>query len=300
MPGLLRGMARTAAIAGTATAVSNRVSKRQGERWVATGSAAAGTGARRCARARRALDARPAQGARRTQRPGGPHRGGVRRPEGQTARLGKASAEAVPPGEHLDVRSRTAPGRLSPVERWGVLDGSRVRPTGPEPPRGARLVARGSLGDAQVRRIARADRCIRGIRGLGFIAMAGRAARCDRAGDGLGDPGLPGLRPGRADRLHGFTLITLRYRVPPSIRPGPVAKGRMACRDGRGRRSKRGARHRTDARADRGPLLRRAAHGDARRQQLHRPHRRGRRGDSAAARAELRRMFERRRESGGR
>jgi membrane protease subunit (stomatin/prohibitin family) len=33
MPGLLRGMARTAAIAGTATAVSNRVSKRQGERW---------------------------------------------------------------------------------------------------------------------------------------------------------------------------------------------------------------------------------------------------------------------------
>jgi hypothetical protein len=35
MPGLLRGIARTAAIAGTATAVSNRVSKRQGERWAA-------------------------------------------------------------------------------------------------------------------------------------------------------------------------------------------------------------------------------------------------------------------------
>ena len=33
MPGLLRGMARTAAIAGTATAVSNRVSRRQGTRW---------------------------------------------------------------------------------------------------------------------------------------------------------------------------------------------------------------------------------------------------------------------------
>jgi hypothetical protein len=33
MPGLLRGMARTAVIAGTATSVSNRVSKRQGERW---------------------------------------------------------------------------------------------------------------------------------------------------------------------------------------------------------------------------------------------------------------------------
>jgi len=33
MPGLLRGVARTAVIAGTATAVSNRVSRRQGERW---------------------------------------------------------------------------------------------------------------------------------------------------------------------------------------------------------------------------------------------------------------------------
>ena len=30
---LLRGVARTAAIAGTATAVSNRVSRRQGQRW---------------------------------------------------------------------------------------------------------------------------------------------------------------------------------------------------------------------------------------------------------------------------
>jgi hypothetical protein len=33
MPGLLRGLARTAAIAGTATAVSNRVSRRQAGRW---------------------------------------------------------------------------------------------------------------------------------------------------------------------------------------------------------------------------------------------------------------------------
>ena len=31
--GLLRGMARTAVIAGTATAVSNRVSRRQANRW---------------------------------------------------------------------------------------------------------------------------------------------------------------------------------------------------------------------------------------------------------------------------
>jgi hypothetical protein len=33
MPGLLRGIARTAVIAGTATSVSNRVSRRQGRRW---------------------------------------------------------------------------------------------------------------------------------------------------------------------------------------------------------------------------------------------------------------------------
>ena len=33
MPGLLRGVARTAVIAGTATSVSNRVSRRQANRW---------------------------------------------------------------------------------------------------------------------------------------------------------------------------------------------------------------------------------------------------------------------------
>lgn len=33
MPGLLRGVARTAVVAGTATAVSGRVSRRQNERW---------------------------------------------------------------------------------------------------------------------------------------------------------------------------------------------------------------------------------------------------------------------------
>jgi hypothetical protein len=35
MPGLLRGIGRTAVIAGTATAVSNRVSRRQYNRWSA-------------------------------------------------------------------------------------------------------------------------------------------------------------------------------------------------------------------------------------------------------------------------
>jgi hypothetical protein len=38
MPGLLRGVARTAVVAGTATAVSNRVSRRQADRWQQQGA----------------------------------------------------------------------------------------------------------------------------------------------------------------------------------------------------------------------------------------------------------------------
>jgi hypothetical protein len=38
--GLIRGVARTAVVAGTATAVSNRVSRRQGERWASEQDAA--------------------------------------------------------------------------------------------------------------------------------------------------------------------------------------------------------------------------------------------------------------------
>ncbi|SES48159.1 Short C-terminal domain-containing protein [Streptomyces sp. yr375] len=41
MPGLLRGVARTAVVAGTATAVSNRVSRRQQGRWAEQDSRAA-------------------------------------------------------------------------------------------------------------------------------------------------------------------------------------------------------------------------------------------------------------------
>jgi hypothetical protein len=41
MPGLIRGVARTAVVAGTATAVSNNVSRRQAGRWAEQGAAAA-------------------------------------------------------------------------------------------------------------------------------------------------------------------------------------------------------------------------------------------------------------------
>lgn len=37
MPGLLRGIARTAVVAGTATRVANRVSHRQSNRWARQG-----------------------------------------------------------------------------------------------------------------------------------------------------------------------------------------------------------------------------------------------------------------------
>ncbi|MFE3899411.1 SHOCT domain-containing protein [Streptomyces sp. NPDC059153] len=43
MPGLLRGVARTAVIAGTATSVSNRVSRRQAGRWAQQDAAQAQT-----------------------------------------------------------------------------------------------------------------------------------------------------------------------------------------------------------------------------------------------------------------
>jgi hypothetical protein len=39
MPGLLRGVARVAAVSGTATAVSNRVSRRQANKWADQGEA---------------------------------------------------------------------------------------------------------------------------------------------------------------------------------------------------------------------------------------------------------------------
>ena len=41
MPGFLRGMARVAVVSGTATAASNRVNRRQSQRWAAQEQAAA-------------------------------------------------------------------------------------------------------------------------------------------------------------------------------------------------------------------------------------------------------------------
>ena len=64
MPGLLRGMARTAVVAGTATAVSNRVSRRQASAGSSRGTDAR-AGAAAAVRRRRRRPLRP----RRTRSP---------------------------------------------------------------------------------------------------------------------------------------------------------------------------------------------------------------------------------------
>ena len=73
MPGLIRGVARTAAIAGTATAVSNRVSRRQANKWAEQEQQQqheAGPAGARAPAARRTVGpttSRPAQAARRAE-----------------------------------------------------------------------------------------------------------------------------------------------------------------------------------------------------------------------------------------
>ena len=95
MPGLIRGVARTAAIAGTATAVSNRVSRRQANRWSAeeaprkTSSSSMRSPSRSIAPPPPAAPGpgpgpdRAAQEVRRAARRRDSDRGGVRRRESQ-------------------------------------------------------------------------------------------------------------------------------------------------------------------------------------------------------------------------
>ena len=63
MPGLIRGVARTAVVAGTATAVSGRVSRRQQGRWAAKEEAAAAEAAPAPAPAQYQEEAPPAPAA---------------------------------------------------------------------------------------------------------------------------------------------------------------------------------------------------------------------------------------------
>ncbi len=63
MPGLLRGMARTTAIVGTATAVSNGVSRRQYSRWNEQQQAQAAAEPQAAAATTPVPEAQPAQAA---------------------------------------------------------------------------------------------------------------------------------------------------------------------------------------------------------------------------------------------
>ena len=96
--GLIGGMARTAVVAGTATAVSNRVSRRQAGRWAAAGAAGSTTptSSSSTPSRRHAAAAAAAAGAvddlieqleklGRAARPGHPHRRRVRGTEGEAA-----------------------------------------------------------------------------------------------------------------------------------------------------------------------------------------------------------------------
>jgi hypothetical protein len=95
MPGLLRGVARTAVIAGTATAVSNRVSRRQANRRAAQEQQAYGQQGYEEAQPYDApppaddMDAKLAQlrGARRAQVPGRAERRRVRGAEAPDPRI---------------------------------------------------------------------------------------------------------------------------------------------------------------------------------------------------------------------
>ena len=102
MPGLLRGVARTAVIAGTASAVNGRVQRRQAEKYADRDAAIAAERTQSyqeqmaaAAPAPAPVAAAPAPAAPATDvvaqlrslagacRPGHPHRGGARGPEGQ-------------------------------------------------------------------------------------------------------------------------------------------------------------------------------------------------------------------------
>ena len=185
MPGLLRGMARTAVVAGTATAVSNRVSRRQANRWAAQDApadpqeqyaAAAAAGAGR----RRRGSRRAAEGPRRPEGAGGLDRGGVRGREGAHSR-GLSSGGPLPSGVsaitaavHRDLvddddvdredrerpervgrdRQQRARSRSGLPRRWRTR-GRRARPTTARTPRRTGTAPRISVTQPQVLRLLR-------------------------------------------------------------------------------------------------------------------------------------------------
>ena len=148
MPGLLRGMARTAVVAGTATAVSNRVSRRQAERWAAQ-DAPPGTAVRRAA----------ARGSRRAARPG-------RAASSKLKELAALKQQGVLTDQEFETREGAHPRELSAARFTAVAaaaaaarrrgaDASGVcSPAGPSP-RSASGSPRARARSAEIRTTAR-------------------------------------------------------------------------------------------------------------------------------------------------
>ena len=215
MPGLLRGMARTAVVAGTATAVSNRVSRRQGERWAEQDTAYAAP-----PRAPAPAAPDPVEQLKelaRAARAGRPDRRGVRLAEGEAARLAARRCAAGTPGTasasagtsaataaprtcaispHTS-RSRSARGRLDdgtgPRRRSTHVYGGRADV--------ARLVAHGADRN---RRFARSGAVCARVARRRCMALRGAGHRlrlsCNRTARDGGPP------PARAPRGGGARL----------------------------------------------------------------------------------------------
>ena len=120
MPGLLRGIARTAVVAGTATHVSNNVSRRQQSRWAQQGPAEpeAYAPAAAGARGRGTRPREPAQGAGRPQGAGRAHRRGVRDPEGAAAGIAASGL----PQTAAEVPSTQPTRNRYAAARWSARD----------------------------------------------------------------------------------------------------------------------------------------------------------------------------------
>ena len=187
---LIRGIARVAAISGTATAVSNRVSRRQAQKLVRPGPGALPAGGAPAGRPGRgrAGRARPdpaAQGARPTPHRWRPHRRGVRGREGQGPRVlsgcpaagrgvsaGRAPAAASAraaglPGGAAAPRGAAHPHApqpeadpVGPVDGHAGLDEAAARPW-PGPPGGA------GACEGHGSRVAPAPRALNGARRSG-------------------------------------------------------------------------------------------------------------------------------------
>ncbi|MEU2747531.1 SHOCT domain-containing protein [Streptomyces collinus] len=91
MPGLIRGVARTAVVAGTATAVSNRVTRRQQGRWAEQQS----------------YEAPPAQPAHQAEPPAAPAASDMTSKIEQLKQLGELKSQGVLTEAEFEEQKRT-------------------------------------------------------------------------------------------------------------------------------------------------------------------------------------------------